>query len=234
VLSRRVPGFLPSTSGFHFPNAFPHGPLFRVGLAGVSIPLGDAANGICGGMIFAARDLFESSGPPPPDRTVPGEGTPLFRYLVARLFASFDLPRGPLRYLAWMWMPEGSILRIVAGRRRRTARRQWPRIRADIDGGHLSPVGLVRTRAASPLELGRNHQALAYGYDVDESTGDAALLLYDPNHPDDDSVVLRLNLRESGGSISYLPGEAPVFGFFRSRYRFHRPPPAVQGGEGPV
>ena len=46
MTSVRVPGFLPSTRGLHFPNAFPHVPNFTIDLpGGHSIPVGDAANG---------------------------------------------------------------------------------------------------------------------------------------------------------------------------------------------
>ncbi|MCI0635653.1 MAG: hypothetical protein L0206_17315 [Actinobacteria bacterium] len=52
-----VPGFLPSTSGFRFANAFSNVPVRRIGIPSViSVPIGDASNGLCGGMAFAARD----------------------------------------------------------------------------------------------------------------------------------------------------------------------------------
>jgi hypothetical protein len=99
-VSPSVPDFLPSSSGFRFPNRFPHVPVRRIGVPGVvSIPIGDASDGLCGGMVFAARDYFEAGRPPPEDPSPPAEGTPLFRYVVDRLFDSFDLPAGPARYL---------------------------------------------------------------------------------------------------------------------------------------
>jgi hypothetical protein len=59
-----VPGFLPSNAGLRFPNSFPRVPVRRIGIPGVlSIPLGDASNGLCGGMAFAARDYFEADRP---------------------------------------------------------------------------------------------------------------------------------------------------------------------------
>ena len=66
MAGRVVPGFLPSTSGFRFANSFPHVPVRRIGIPGVvSLPIGDASNGLCGGMTFAARDYFESGRPLP-------------------------------------------------------------------------------------------------------------------------------------------------------------------------
>jgi hypothetical protein len=88
------------------------------------------------------------------DSTPPAEGTPLFRYLVDRLFDSFDLPFGPTRYLELMSpaLPEGDGLLTHLGigphgRTWRTIREEWPRIRADLDGGHPSPPGLVRVKS---------------------------------------------------------------------------------------
>jgi hypothetical protein len=70
MTSVRVPRFVPSTRGPHFPNAFPHIPDVEIDLpGGVTVPVGDAANGLCGGMAYMVRDLFEAGLPPPALRT---------------------------------------------------------------------------------------------------------------------------------------------------------------------
>ena len=69
MASARVPGFLPSTCGFGFANAFLPQPLFRLPLAGLRV--GDASRGLCGGMVFAARDYFERGSAPRPTATRP-------------------------------------------------------------------------------------------------------------------------------------------------------------------
>src|SRR5579884_1589202 len=61
----RVTGFLPSSRGLHFENDFAQAPVITV-----NFPLlgprgfGDASGGLCGGMAFTARDLFEAGLPP--------------------------------------------------------------------------------------------------------------------------------------------------------------------------
>src|SRR3954471_23035065 len=101
--SVRARDFLPSRSGFHFPNAFRSQPTIEVHLpGGRSLGLGNAANGLCGGMAFAARDSREAGLAPPTDVSPPDADSPLFDYLVGRLRASFDLPLGLLRYLELM------------------------------------------------------------------------------------------------------------------------------------
>ena len=222
--SKRVPGFLPSTNGLHFANEFSPEPLVRLGLGRVAIPIGNTSNGLCGGMVFTVRDLFEHRLPPPTDRFPPRSGTRLFDYLLRRLFASFNLPTGPLRYWLWQALPAGDwgILRGVAWR---TVRRHWPRIRADLDRGRLVPIGLVRARSLSPLQLGQNHQVLAYGYDLDEETAALSIRVYDPNHPDDDGCSLSLSVSAPTRAtpITYVSAELPVRGFFRTTYRRHDP-----------
>jgi hypothetical protein len=224
VTGSRVPGFSPQEGGFHFGNRFPPGPVLELELGAIRIPVGNASRGLCGGMVVAARDYFEASLPPPPDRQPPGRRDPVFRYLVRRQFASFGIPLGPLRYLLWSWVvPKGDRLG-VRGLAWRTIRGHWPRIRAEINAGRPSLLGLIRTRSLHPLALARNHQVLAYAYDVDG--GELTVHVYDPNHPEDDTVTIRLSLANPTRPtpIGYVEGEEPVFAFFRTRYRPARPP----------
>ena len=231
MTTRMVPGFVPSTSGFAFANEFPHAPVRRIGIPGVvSIPIGDASNGLCGGMAFAARDYFEAGRPPPVDTTPPGDGE-LFDYLVDRLFDSFDLPFGPARYLKLMspLLPDGETVWSrfgVAphGRAWRMVRQEWPAVRAELDRGHPAAIGLVRVRSSDPFELKHNHQVLAYGYDL---IGTALTLsLYDPNRPRDDHVTLSLSLANPWTRTTVLgfPAGPTVFSFFRVPYVSASPP----------
>ena len=233
MTTRTVPGFLPSTSGFAFPNDFPKVPVRHIGIPGVvSVPIGDASNGLCGGMAFAARDAFEAGRPPPADTEAPGSG-PLFDYLVDRLFDSFDLPFGPAKYLQLMspLLPDGettwSRLGLAPrGRAWRMIKQEWPAIRADIDAGHPSPLGLVRVKSSDPFDLKRNHQVLAYGYDLEGT--DLELRLYDPNRPKDDGVTLSLDLSHPTTRTTVLshPAGPTVFAFFRVPYEKRIPPAA--------
>ena len=216
----RVQGFAPSASGFRFPNSFPPGPVLAVGVGGRRLGVGNAAKGLCGGMVFAARDLFEDGIAPPPATEPPAGGSPLFRYVVRRLFHSFDLPGGPARYMAWMVLPAGDGRLGLRGVAARTVGREWPRIKRDLDRGVLSPIGLVRVQSFNPLELGRNHQVLAYGYELDERSARVAISVYDPNHPGADDVALSFSLKPgSDWEVVYVPEELPVRGFFRTRFR---------------
>jgi hypothetical protein len=201
-------------------------PVTSIRVGGFRVPIGDASNGLCGGMAFVARDLFEAGLAPPPLTEAPGQGAPLFDYLVARLFDSFDLPGGPGKYLLWQSLPDRSSWFGLTGLIRRTSQ-EWPAVKADIDAERLAPLGLIRTRSFSPWQLGRNHQVLAYAYDLNEASSVLTIRVYDPNHHDDDSVTLEVNLADPARHwpIAYVEGEDPVRGFFRATYR---PPEAAQ------
>ena len=225
-----VPGFLPSTGGFRFANDFPHVPLRSIGIPGVlAVPIGDASNGLCGGMAFAARDYFEAGRTPPPETAVPGAG-PLYDYLVRRLLDSFSLPFGPSRYLELMnpALPDGeSFLSRLGwaphGRAWRMVNDEWPKLRGDIDAGRLSPLGLVKVKSANPFDLGENHQVLAYGYDLTGSR--LTLRIYDPNRPNRDDVTMALSIGDPAHPIAITSTPATtVFTFFRVTYARARPP----------
>ncbi|HEX5902645.1 MAG TPA: hypothetical protein VF028_05975 [Actinomycetota bacterium] len=231
MITHAVPGFLPSASGIAFPNRFPRVPVRRIGIPGiVSVPIGDASNGLCGGMAFAVRDYFEAGKPPPGLGDAPGEGT-LFDYLVDRLFDSFDLPLGPARYLKLMspHLPDGEtfLSRFGIGPHGRAwlmVREEWPKVRADIDAGHPSPLGLVRVKSNDPFDLKENNQVLAYGYDQED--GALTLRLYDPNLPKRDDVTMSFSLADPNAPtpVRSFPGGPRIFAFFRVPYARSSPP----------
>jgi hypothetical protein len=197
VRSNAVAGFLPSTHGFAFPNTWPATPARRWNLGLLEIGIGKASLGLCGGMVFAARDRFERGDTDPASlraAVAPEPFTPLFNEIVDRQFASFGtLWSVPLRF----WI--ASALASPNRRLRGSVRDAWPAIRSDIDAGRLSMVGLVRQAHWNPLALGVGHQVLAYRYEA--SAGRVTIGAYDPNHPGDDTVDLVIE-RSSDGRVS--------------------------------
>lgn len=186
--SKAVAGFLPSTHGLHFANRFPPGPTLRLGpLDPRWIGVGDAANGLCGGMAWFVRERFEAGLPIPPDTQAPPNGSPLFQVLVRRQVKSLEWLRTPLGF--W-WIGAFGADRTA----RRTRQTEWPRIRATVDAGRLAMVGLVRHQGFNPLNLSRSHQVVSYGYEIEGET--VRLRIYDPNWPDRDDVevVIEPNL----------------------------------------
>jgi hypothetical protein len=227
VVSERVsvPGFLPSTSGLHFENYFPSEPAVQVPLPdGRLLGLGNAANGLCGGMAFTARDYFEAGRTPPGDTAPPAEGSPLFEWLVSRLLASFNLPLGIMRYVELMAtvLPDSGLLPLT--RARVMLQREWPAVKQELDAGHPSALGLIKIKSLDIHDIGKNHQVLAYGYTLDGT--DLSLDIYDPNFPNQDDVRLSLSIADANAPtpVTYSTGEA-VYCFFHTPYQAPAGPP---------
>jgi hypothetical protein len=180
-------------------------------------------------MVFAARDYFEVGRTPPSETSAPSEGV-VFDYLVDRLFDSFDLPLGPVRYLELMnpSFPDGetwlSRLGLAPhGRAWQMWKIEWPRVKGDIDNGHPSPLGLVLARSSNPFDLKLNHQVLAFGYDWLGAS--LTLHLYDPNNPGRDDVVMSVQLTDPASDLPALsPSGSTLFAFFRVPYERAAPP----------
>jgi hypothetical protein len=207
---RTIDGFLPSSHGFHFANAWPHGPTVRFGpLDPRMIGIGDAADGLCGGMVYVAADLFKSGVAVPPDREPFGNGSPRFKAIVRRQVES----------LAWLTVPVRYWLRSAIGgsfgsdRARQALEHEWPKAKAELDAGRPALIGLIRVASMDPRSLTLNHQVLAWGY-AEDGRG-ITLNLYDPNWPDRDDVTIRIHLdpalRPTG--LTQSTGE-PLLGWF--------------------
>lgn len=228
-----VAGFQPSTSGFLFTNAFPPDPTVVIDLGPAGrVGLGRASQGVCGGMVFAARDYFEAGRDRPSATVPPAGGSPLFRYITGRLIDSFNAPAGIARYALWMMLPSADVHLVIGsqpGTFSRTVTQSWPQVRVDIDAGHPSPLGLVTIHAADLTQIGKCHQVLAYGYDVADD-GTVTVAVYDPNTaaPGADDVWIRF----AAGAPSVVSpiahniniGEPTLHGFFRSTYTPKSPP----------
>jgi hypothetical protein len=216
--------FLPSRNALHYANDWPAAPALTIPTPFGPIPVGNAANGLCGGMVFAVRDLFEAHTLPPDENTHPEPGSPAFRYLVSRLIDSFCLPTGVLEYYSWMNLPTHDLWWFGPhGTSWRTVRQELPRLRATIDAGHPCPLGLVQVHSANPNDLGRNHQVLAYGY-ADNGLR-TTVQIYDPNHADDDGVTISFDTsRPATASFAHSRrSDPPVLGFFTVPYTSRGP-----------
>ncbi len=222
-------GFDVKANGFHFANAFPPRPIRQFKLGSVAtLDIGDAANGLCGGMSFTVRDLFEHKRTPPAGNQAPDTGA-LHDYIVNRQIDSFEGGVVPLRFFTLMSparpdrepMWAELIGRVGVDRHSRTyvmVHEEWPAIKRDLDEGHLSTLGLVRVVSLDPNMLGHNHQVVAYGYDLEGSK--VTIHIYDPNHPGDDGVTLSFDISDPRGLVTPTwsrPDPATVC-FFRAPY----------------
>jgi hypothetical protein len=195
------------------------------------IDIGNAAAGLCGGMVFAALDYWHAGIVPPAAQ--PTAGQPLYDYLVRRLIDSWHVPAGVAQYYQWMNLPDADTGFDVAGQHVvvdrglawRTITTQWPQIVADLGQGMPAALGVVTVASASPADLGLNHQVLAYGHD--SSPTQVTVRVYDPNSGQDDGSYIRFDPRTPAGPTTFehnLNIGRPVRGFFRTAYGPAPPP----------
>jgi hypothetical protein len=225
--------FLPSRHGFAFTNSWPSQPGIVLPLPGGSLGIGNAARGLCGGMVFAAVDYWQAGIVPPVAR--PAGGTPLYRFIVRRLIDSWHIPAGVGRYYLWMNLPDGDYRLDIPGGarsprrgvRRLTFEQEWPRIRASIDAGQPAALGVVTMASQWPGVLGRNHQVLAYAYVLSGSV--VTLSVYDPNSGPDDRIRIAFDTAaRAPGAFEHNLGIAlPVRGLFLTGYSPVTPPDAA-------
>lgn len=222
IHSAAVPGFSASRCGFPFSNWFPpHTPVFELPTPFGTIPLGDAHDGLCGGMVFAAMDLHHHG-----ITDIPDEPTRAVRaYFARRLMASLGLPFGVLKYFDWQRRPTATRrfggARLIDGTRRKTILEEWPRIRAQLDAGLPVSLGLVKVAGWNFRRVAENHQVLTYGYTFDDATETVTLRQYDPNHPGDDEAALTFTLTDPDGDAAIAhSAEGPIIrGLFVTEYR---------------
>jgi hypothetical protein len=205
--------FRPSRHGFAFANSWPPAPAISIRTPAGRIGIGNAALGLCGGMVFAALDYWQADREPPASQPAPG--APLYRFIVRRLLQSWRLPAGVVRYYLGMLATDGEL----AGR---TISRQWPAVKALLDRGQPVTLGVVTVASANPLLLGHNHQVLAYAYDQADAA--VTLLVYDPNSGPDDAVTIRFSSAANGPFTHNIAVSWPVRGFFLTRYTPAEPP----------
>jgi hypothetical protein len=220
-----IANFTPA-NGLHYPNHWPSVPDKRLPTPFGDLPIGNAANGLCGGMAFAVRDLFEADRQPPPAATNPLLGSAAFDFIVDRLFDSFHLPLGVVKFYEWMATPSRDAWWGMRGIAHRTLHDSLPLLRSSVDNGHPCPIGLVCVASENPADLGKNHQVLSYGYDDD---GPATTIhLYDPNHPDQE-VSLITTAAGDGATFRYSTGDHDVRGWFPMHYAPQDPSPLFAG-----
>jgi hypothetical protein len=226
-----VSGFVPSADGLAFTNSWPSAAAVLVPTPFGDIGIGNAAAGLCGGMVFAALDYWYAGIRPPTARPAPG--SPLYQYIVRRLVDSWHIPVGVAEFYQWMNLPDGNSSLTVLGRQLvtergvswRTITGEWPQVKASLDDGDPAALGLVTVASANPADLGRNHQVLACGYEL--AGPEVTVRVYDPNSGRSDGVSIWFAADAPAEATTFshnLNLNRPVRGFFLNGYSPATPP----------
>jgi hypothetical protein len=205
--------FLAKERGFQFPNRFDVSDLLDWPLFTKWTQKRPIIYGLCGGMCFAALDLYSENKPIPEATTPPADETPLYQYLRTRQKDSLSLAT-LLKVFLWTWAGDVALARW-------TAKNEIPRIRASLDEGKPVVLALIRVRRRTPTS---NHQVLAIDYLFDETTNQLELTLYDPNHPGQEpKILVDLHHPDQGIQPRQSTGE-DLRGFFVIGYQRKTPP----------
>ena len=229
MASVRVPRFTPSVNGFPFTNAWPSNPIRQFKLGNVAtLNIGDAANGLCGGMSFTLGDLHRAGLPTPADPAPPA-GSARYNYIVDRQITSFDDGKVPWRFYSLMsptrparepaWAPWLGFIGL--DRHSRTyvmIHEEWPAIRGLLDSGQLAMIGLVRVVSARSDATGAQPPGRRVRLRPRRDKGDHPDLRSElaPGRVGDD----HLRLKRSMGSITptWSKPDAQLVCFFHAPY----------------
>lgn len=209
--------FDPRVHGFPFANRFRNNVAVLPGGAKIR------TSGRCGGMAYAALDIFHAGRTAPAHDWsrfplgVPPDGTPLADYLYRRLFDSY-LEVSAVRFLAWTLLPDLHHP-IFSGVTKWTGE-EVRRFRAQIDEGLPLALGLVGARRIADVGR-RNHQVVGIGYT--DVRGGTDLHIHDNNHP---GVTVTLRWRKGSSELESSHG-APWRGAFVHTYHPHVPPAQI-------
>jgi len=191
--------------------------------------------GLCGGMSFLTRDIFESGTPQLRNTACTKIPLALADLLVNRLVQSFDGPATVARWLTLTALPDHDTTFWGAGVFHQTVAACQPgpgSIRADVDGGMLSPIGVILAGPSWwPGDVFSNHVELVYGYDLVGTQ--LTLHVYDCNYPGRDDITISLDISSTTPAKvittngTYDPGRrGQIRGFFRLPYTHADPTPA--------
>ncbi len=172
--------FDPKTHGFHFANYFINQIATLPGIGQISTA------GRCGGMAYTALDHYFAHLPMPTLTSadfaktgqVPPDGHPLSDYIYKRQIDSF-MVLSAAKFVTWT-LTRNARTWFSRGITDMTKQDEFAKFRASIDLGVPMTLGLIFADELS--ELGRNHQVIGYGYDIDVITGEISIDIYDVNY----------------------------------------------------
>ncbi len=189
------------------------------------IPVGHASFGLCGGMVYAARDYYEAHVALPQCEELDLSSS-LGDFIKKRQVDSVINTTDLFTY----------SLQTISGDRNSDYAMcvtEWSKIKATIDGNHPATLGLILTKSYNPLDITKNHQILAYSYSIiDEDIGrKISIGFYDPIYPKRNDLLLEFNVDDAATPIHTndpsLHGH--IYAFFESQYSFEAPPILVEG-----
>ncbi len=217
-MTKFLTGFTAKVHGFHFGNSFDN----KI----INIPnlVSWTTHGRCGGMAFASLDYYYAGLPVPthvasdfPNGKTPDDSSVLAQYIWNRLLDSFSWNNAKT-FVEWTLKLDHSTWVWGEGVPRLTKEQEFPKLRERLKNG---PVALGLVGARDLFQVGdKNHQVVAYGYEVDDATGKITIYIYDNNNPDEETTLTS----ESSEKFFYSSFNNTEWrGFFVEDYAFKYP-----------
>jgi hypothetical protein len=213
-----VPNFMPSQRAPLFGNGpWPAGAPFQFTVPGLPTANIDARGmGLCGGMSFLTRDIFESGTPQLRGRSSSEIPLVTAQHILGRLINSFEGPGVVPRWLQKTAEFDHGTVFGGPGLYAETVN-EVPGIRSTIDAGRLCPIGVITLRSAAPWDVFQNHVVLVFGYEI---VGHRCRLhVYDCNLPGRDDITIELDIADTKPAKPIdTNGSVFVRGFFQLPY----------------
>ena len=206
--------------GFHFANYFINQSATLPGIGQISTA------GRCGGMAYSALDHYFAQLPIPvftgadfaKTGQVPPDGHPLSDYIYKRQLDSF-MVLSAAKFVTWT-LTRNARTWFNKGITEMTKQDEFAKFRASIDRGVPVTLGLIYADELS--ELGRNHQVVGYGYEIDKTSGEMIVYIYDVNYADQAYALLSKPGEDQWRETS--PNKEIWRGWFVQDYSPKRPP----------
>ncbi len=174
------------------------------------LKLGKSERGLCGGMVFSTLDYYYSNKRIPDINSLNiTDKDEIFRYIVKRLFDSFQLKAVLIYYYLQLPSVKESILN------KHTYKQLGP-ILTKLKKGIPVPVTLILVKTYNPDRLGENHQVLlTHLYTLREDL--IEFKVYDPNYPKTERN-LRITVKNKIPTHIEMNGEK-VYAIHSMRYK---------------
>ncbi|MDR0329759.1 MAG: hypothetical protein LBH99_03755 [Rickettsia sp.] len=200
---------------FRFTNKFESYVIYWYG-----IPVGNAKNGLCGGMSLASILYYKYKIVTPKNNITPSIKTDpqLFTFIINCQVASLTV-KALFNYFRFMFTAKSTDAKELSN--------QYPIIMQTIDTDTPVLVGLIRAKASffNPktwLNIIQHHQVVAYKYILQEKT--ITFHIYDPDSPGADMAI---TIDRDNLDITATGWLNPIYTLFAISFNYNKKPPVV-------
>ncbi|MEL4894711.1 hypothetical protein [Crocosphaera sp. Alani8] len=218
--------FIPSQHGFTFPNGFRGYALpkfIRNRKENWLLNQNKVLHGLCGGMCFGAYDFFLSNQKIPILKEAPAPTDQLYEYLYKRQNDSYGYCNyNILKFAQWMGLSKQEI--------QKRMNIELRKLLSQLDKQNLVILGLITVKLSESLAIWKNHQVLAYSYNLSQSFNNShyEISIYDPNLNRENNVILKTNIDPNFDCVLLNQDDQKylrtIYGFFIIPYSYVKPP----------